>query len=86
MSVAPTGSPEALRDSRSVSTATATTPWSLGPEIPADVLKFAAIPAQRELLLHVHELLGSIAYGTVVLVLKDGKVIQVETSEKIRLR
>jgi hypothetical protein len=59
----------------------------LGPEIPADVLKFAAIPAeQRELLLHVHDLLGSIAYGTVVLVLQDGKVIQVETSEKIRLR
>jgi hypothetical protein len=58
----------------------------LGPEIPADVLKFAAMPAEeRELLLHVHDLLGSIAYGTVVLVLQDGKVIQVETSEKIRL-
>ena len=41
---------------------------------------------QRQLLLHVHELLGGIAYGTVVLVLQDGKVIQVETSEKIRLR
>jgi len=41
---------------------------------------------QRELLLHVHDLLGGIAYGTVVLVLQDGKVIQVETSEKIRLK
>ena len=29
---------------------------------------------------------GGIAYGTVVLVLQDGKVIQVETSEKIRLK
>lgn len=56
-------------------------------EIPAEVLRFASLPAsQRELLLHVHDLLGDIAYGTVVLVLQDGKVIQVETSEKIRLR
>jgi hypothetical protein len=51
------------------------------------VLRFASLsPSQRELLLHVHDLLGDIAYGTVVLVLQDGKVIQVETSEKIRLR
>ena len=32
------------------------------------------------------DLLGEIAYGTVVMVLQDGKVIQIETSEKIRLR
>ena len=55
-------------------------------EIPVEVLRFAGLaPEQRELLLHVHDLLGDIAYGTVVLVLQDGKVIQVETSEKIRL-
>lgn len=60
---------------------------SPGAEIPADVVTFAALPAeQRALLLHVQELLGGIAYGTVVLVLQDGKVIQVETSEKIRLK
>jgi hypothetical protein len=60
---------------------------SLGRDIPADVLRFAAMPAeQRQLLLHVHELMGGIAYGTVVLVLQDGTVIQVETSEKIRLK
>ena len=59
----------------------------LGRDIPADVLRFAAMPAeQRQLLLHVHELMGGIAYGTVVLVLQDGTVIQVETSEKIRLK
>lgn len=59
----------------------------LGPEVPADVLRFAAMPMeQRQLMLHVHDLLGGIAYGTVVLVLQDGKVIQVETSEKIRLK
>jgi hypothetical protein len=56
-------------------------------EIPTEVLRFAGLsPEQRELLLHVHDLLGGIAYGTVVLVLQDGKVIQVETSEKIRLK
>ena len=32
------------------------------------------------------ELLDEIAFGTVVIVLQDGKVIQIETSEKIRLR
>ena len=59
----------------------------LGRDIPAEVLRFAAMPAEkRRLLLHVHDLLGGIAYGTVVLVLQDGKVIQVETSEKIRLK
>lgn len=57
----------------------------LGRDIPAE--GFAAMSAeQRQLLLHVHDLLGGIAYGTVVLVLQDGKVIQVETSEKIRLK
>jgi hypothetical protein len=59
---------------------------ALGGEVPAEVLRFAALPPdQRQLLLHVHDLLGGIAYGTVVLVLQDGKVIQVEMSEKIRL-
>ena len=56
-------------------------------EIPTEVLRFAGLPSeQRALLLHVHDLLADIAYGTVVLVLQDGKVIQVETSEKIRLK
>ena len=57
------------------------------PEIPSDVLRFAALPAeQRALLMHVSGLLGEIAYGNVIIVLQDGKVIQIETSEKIRLR
>ncbi len=55
-------------------------------DVPVDVIRFASLPPERrELLLHVHDLLGGIAYGSVVLVLQDGKVIQVETSEKIRL-
>jgi hypothetical protein len=56
-------------------------------EVPVDVLRFAALPPeQRELLIHVSELLAEIAFGNVVIVLQDGKVIQIETSEKIRLR
>jgi hypothetical protein len=56
-------------------------------KIPADVLRFAALPEdKRTLLIHVSELLEEIAFGTVVIVQQDGKVIQIETSEKIRLR
>ena len=56
-------------------------------EIPPEVLRFAALgEEQRRLLLHVHGLLETIPYGTVVLVMQDGKLIQIETSEKIRLR
>ncbi len=36
--------------------------------------------------MHVNELLDDISFGTVVIVMQDGKVIQIETSEKIRLR
>ena len=38
------------------------------------------------MLLNGHELLEEISYGNVVIVLQDGRVIQIETSEKIRLR
>ena len=56
-------------------------------EVPQDVLRYAALdPDRRALLMHVDELLEEIAFGTVVIVLQDGKVIQIETSEKIRLR
>jgi hypothetical protein len=56
-------------------------------EVPEEVLRYAALPPERRrLLMHVEELLNEIAYGTVVIVLQDGKVIQIETSEKIRLR
>ena len=56
-------------------------------QVPEDVLRFAGlVPEQRRLLMHVNELLGDIPFGTVVLVMQDGKVIQIETSEKIRLR
>ena len=55
--------------------------------MPSDIARYAALdPARRALLLHVDELLDEVAFGTVVIVLQDGKVIQIETSEKIRLR
>jgi hypothetical protein len=54
---------------------------------PVEVMRFAALPAERrQLLMQVAALLDSIDYGAVVVVVQDGKAIQVETSEKIRLR
>jgi hypothetical protein len=56
-------------------------------ELPVDVIQFAALDDERrKLLLSVHDLMEEISYGTVVIVLQDGRVIQIETSEKIRLR
>jgi hypothetical protein len=54
---------------------------------PAEAARFASLPAERrQLLLHLAGLLDSIDYGAVVVVVQDGKAIQVEASEKIRLR
>jgi hypothetical protein len=65
----------------------AVTPADGPVESPSDVARYADLePPRRALLLHVDELLDEIAFGTVVIVLQDGKVIQIETSEKIRLR
>lgn len=58
-----------------------------GIEPSSGVMRFAGLPPERRrLLLHIGELMSSIPFGTVVVVLQDGKVIQIETSEKIRLR
>jgi hypothetical protein len=55
-------------------------------DIPVDVLGFAMLPEERRaLLLQVNDLLEEIDYGTVVIVMHDGKVTQIEMSEKIRL-
>ncbi len=45
----------------------------------------ASDPWNRELELVVREALESIRFGTVSLVVQDGRVIQVEKNEKIRL-
>jgi hypothetical protein len=55
-------------------------------DIPVDVLRFAMLPEERRtLLLQVNDLLEEIDYGTVVIVMHEGKVTQIEMSEKIRL-
>ena len=40
----------------------------------------------REVLLRVAEVLKKLRFGTVLLVVQDGKVVQIEMAEKIRLR
>jgi len=55
-------------------------------DIPVDVLRLAMLAEERRtLLLQVNDLLEGIDYGTVVIVMHEGKVTQIETSEKIRL-
>ena len=55
-------------------------------DIPVDVLRLALLPEERRtLLLQVNDLLAEIDYGTVVIVIHEGKVTQIEMSEKIRL-
>jgi hypothetical protein len=38
-----------------------------------------------EVLLHVGDMLRRVRFGTVMLVVQDGKVVQIETAEKFRL-
>ena len=49
-------------------------------------MRFTLLPEERRaLLLQVNDLLEEIDYGTVVIVMHEGKVTQIEMSEKIRL-
>jgi len=41
---------------------------------------------EQEVLLQVVKLLRKLRFGTVLLVVQDGKVVQIEMAEKIRLR
>jgi hypothetical protein len=41
---------------------------------------------ERAVLVKVAEIVRKIKYGTVVLVIQDGKVVQIEMAEKFRLR
>jgi hypothetical protein len=41
---------------------------------------------EREVLANVARILRRIKFGTVVLVVQDGKVVQIEMAEKFRLR
>ena len=41
---------------------------------------------ERAVLIKVAEVLRKLRFGTVLLVVQDGKVVQIEMAEKIRLR
>jgi hypothetical protein len=58
------------------------------PGEPSDQLTaFAALPSEtRDVLLRVADVLQTIAFGTVLLVVQDSKVVQIEMAEKFRLR
>jgi hypothetical protein len=48
---------------------------------------FAALsPEEQQVLLKVAEILKRLQFGTVLLVVQDGKVVQIEMAEKFRLR
>jgi len=48
---------------------------------------FAALSDdERDVLLRVVEVLRRIEYGTILLVVQDGRVVQIEMAEKFRLR
>ena len=51
------------------------------------VKQLAALSAEeREVLLKVVDILRRLQFGTVLLVVQDGKVVQIEMAEKFRLR
>ena len=55
-------------------------------DLPVDVLRFAMLAEDRRtLLLQVNDQLEEIDYGTVVIVMHERRVTQIEMSEKIRL-
>ena len=43
-------------------------------------------PEERDVLVKVADIVRRIQFGTVVLVIQDGKVVQIEMAEKFRLR
>ena len=52
-----------------------------------DAEGFSPITAEeQEVLLRVVEQLRRLHFGTILLVVQDGKVVQIETAERIRLR
>ena len=48
--------------------------------------RFELTDDELEVIRRVRDSLRSIRFGTVLIVVQDGKVVQIETAEKIRLR
>jgi hypothetical protein len=57
-----------------------------GSEDPTAQPLAALSPEEREVLLKVVEILRRLQFGTVLIVVQDGKVVQIEMAEKFRLR
>ena len=52
-----------------------------------EVVRFSELSAEeQEILLRVSEILKRLQFGTILLVVQDGKVVQIEMAEKFRLR
>jgi hypothetical protein len=57
------------------------------PEADDTVAALAALSKEeREVVLRVVDILRRLQFGTVLLVVQDGKVVQIEMAEKFRLR
>lgn len=61
------------------------------PNVPVDAPVLPSNPSgpdadELEVIRRVRDSLRSIRFGTVLIVVQDGKVVQIETAEKIRLR
>jgi hypothetical protein len=52
--------------------------------VPGDLASLT--PEEQQVLVKVAEIVRKINFGTVVLVIQDGKVVQIEMAEKFRLR
>lgn len=56
------------------------------PETPADLTGLELNDEERRVLAKVTDVVRRIHFGTVLLVIQDGKVVQIEAAEKFRLR
>ena len=55
-------------------------------ELPTEVIRFAALSDEEQvLLLKIYDMMQTIPFGTIELVLHQGDVVQIETSEKFRI-
>jgi hypothetical protein len=55
-------------------------------ETPSDEAFSPLTQEEQEVIMQVVRLLRKLRFGTVLLVVQDGKVVQIEMAEKIRLR
>ena len=55
-------------------------------DLPTDVIRFAGLTQEQQaILLKVHDMMRAIPFGTIELVMHEGTVVQIETSEKFRI-